>query len=277
MVQRMMSITTKAQTNEDNKIQFGDVELDKKSKILFSVNIIASLAIITVLLVSIVETGLSLLGFLSTFIHLLVFIPSIILVRLKKRRFAINWIYTFYFTTGISLVLNELYLKTGTGLYRMYYTTCFILLINIYTGVVAVESFNVYFKLVLSTSVITLNFAILIAFEGYKSDFLEPLFYSTLINTLSLYLAYKLWKINHELIDLVREKDKALMDSMAKVIDGFIPICAQCKSIRSENGEWSSVETYINGKSSNATFTHGLCDVCAAKAINDIENGRNKK
>jgi hypothetical protein len=44
----------------------------------------------------------------------------------------------------------------------------------------------------------------------------------------------------------------------------MIPICGWCKSIRSDQGYWQSVEQYVYAHT-DATFTHGICPTCAAK------------
>ncbi len=41
----------------------------------------------------------------------------------------------------------------------------------------------------------------------------------------------------------------------------MLPVCANCKSIRSVTGEWHTFEDYWHGHSS-FTFTHGLCPNC---------------
>ena len=35
-------------------------------------------------------------------------------------------------------------------------------------------------------------------------------------------------------------------------------MCSYCKKVRSEGGEWDSLEKYIEAHSST-TFTHGIC------------------
>jgi methyl-accepting chemotaxis protein len=54
-------------------------------------------------------------------------------------------------------------------------------------------------------------------------------------------------------------------DAMAKrtrrVITGLVPICAECKKIRNEQGAWEPVEQYVR-EHSEAEFTHGLCPHC---------------
>ncbi len=47
-----------------------------------------------------------------------------------------------------------------------------------------------------------------------------------------------------------------------KVLRGILPICANCKRIRSDDGQWEAVESYVRERT-NAEFTHGLCPNCA--------------
>ena len=56
------------------------------------------------------------------------------------------------------------------------------------------------------------------------------------------------------------------VDVLPKVqsLRGLLPICASCKSIRSEEGNWHRVETYVE-EHSEATFTHGICPTCLEK------------
>jgi len=49
-----------------------------------------------------------------------------------------------------------------------------------------------------------------------------------------------------------------------KVLKGILPICASCKRIRSDGGEWEQVESYVR-EHTNAEFSHGLCPDCAAR------------
>jgi PAS domain S-box-containing protein len=66
-------------------------------------------------------------------------------------------------------------------------------------------------------------------------------------------------------VDAERELEKAL----ARVISGFLPICAQCKAIRDSAGKWISIEKYIFDKS-QVQFSHGYCPECAKKVLSDL-------
>ena len=48
------------------------------------------------------------------------------------------------------------------------------------------------------------------------------------------------------------------------LIDGILPICASCKRIRDEQGDWHEIEGYFHEKT-GADFSHSLCDKCVKK------------
>jgi hypothetical protein len=56
--------------------------------------------------------------------------------------------------------------------------------------------------------------------------------------------------------------------SEIKVLEAFLPICAQCKKIRNQQGAWQQLEVYI-GQHSNTQFSHGYCPECAKKAMEE--------
>jgi GAF domain-containing protein len=49
-----------------------------------------------------------------------------------------------------------------------------------------------------------------------------------------------------------------------KELQGLLPICAWCKSIRDDQGYWKRLETYLHANSS-VRFTHGICPTCLEK------------
>jgi len=50
---------------------------------------------------------------------------------------------------------------------------------------------------------------------------------------------------------------------------GFLPICAQSKKIRTDQGYWQEVETYL-AQHAPVAFTHGPCDECAAAMLREL-------
>jgi Domain of unknown function (DUF4118) len=58
---------------------------------------------------------------------------------------------------------------------------------------------------------------------------------------------------------IVAERDAAL--EKVSVLTGLLPVCAGCKSIRDEAGNWRSMEEYLS-EHSKARFSHGMCPAC---------------
>ena len=57
--------------------------------------------------------------------------------------------------------------------------------------------------------------------------------------------------------------NRDLKTALAEVraLRGILPICAHCKKIRNDRGEWEQLEAYILTRS-EAEFTHGICSEC---------------
>ena len=54
-----------------------------------------------------------------------------------------------------------------------------------------------------------------------------------------------------------------------KVLRGLIPICAKCKRVRTDTGDWQQLEVYIQDHS-EAEFSHGVCQVCMKEVYPDV-------
>lgn len=68
---------------------------------------------------------------------------------------------------------------------------------------------------------------------------------------------------------LERERDQyigRLQGALASVrtLRGLLPICANCKQIRDDEGYWHRVEHYVQ-RHTHAEFSHGICPECARK------------
>jgi hypothetical protein len=56
----------------------------------------------------------------------------------------------------------------------------------------------------------------------------------------------------------------AHQQNQLKVLKGLLPICASCKKIRNEKGDYQQMESYITAHS-QAKFSHTLCPECGTK------------
>lgn len=61
---------------------------------------------------------------------------------------------------------------------------------------------------------------------------------------------------------LVRKLQAAVLES--KMLHGLLPICASCKKIRDDHGDWNVLELYLRSHA-DVTFTHSLCPECLKK------------
>lgn len=64
-------------------------------------------------------------------------------------------------------------------------------------------------------------------------------------------------------------EDLRLALSRIKTLKGLLPICSSCKKIRDDEGYWHRVEQYIHDNSA-ASFTHGICPVCAEEMYGEF-------
>lgn len=67
---------------------------------------------------------------------------------------------------------------------------------------------------------------------------------------------------NEELSTMNNELRDALVH--VKKLQGLLPICANCKKIRDDDGYWQQIELYISNNT-DAKFSHGICPECAIK------------
>jgi hypothetical protein len=56
------------------------------------------------------------------------------------------------------------------------------------------------------------------------------------------------------------EHERALTRYVQR-LEGLLPICAFCKSIRNTDDQWEPLETFISTRS-DAEFSHGFCPTC---------------
>jgi DNA-binding response OmpR family regulator len=74
----------------------------------------------------------------------------------------------------------------------------------------------------------------------------------------------RLEQSNRERID---ELEQALEN--VERLQGIIPICAWCNSIRDDKDYWLKVEDYLEAHS-KTQFTHAICPACAEKQLAEI-------
>ena len=66
------------------------------------------------------------------------------------------------------------------------------------------------------------------------------------------------------------ETDLKSAQKEIQTLEEFIPICANCKKVRDDQGFWDQIESYI-AQRSDTRFSHSICPDCAEKLYPDIK------
>lgn len=108
-------------------------------------------------------------------------------------------------------------------------------------------------------------------------------FYITI--SIVILTSYGIESARHTFSKLLDEKNQALLKENVrleralneiKTLSGLIPICANCKKVRNDQGYWEQVETYIMEHSS-ADFSHSVCPECVDILYPEFKEGLTKK
>ena len=78
--------------------------------------------------------------------------------------------------------------------------------------------------------------------------------------------------IELSIFSIVMVFEAALLKNLYKrirLLEGFIPICANCKKIKNTDDQWEQIEQYIT-KHSLAQFSHGICPDCTRKLYPEL-------
>ena len=70
-----------------------------------------------------------------------------------------------------------------------------------------------------------------------------------------------------QLLTRTQELEQALRE--VKVLRKLIPICASCKRVRTDAGDWQQLEAYIQDHS-EVEFSHGVCQACMKQVYPDV-------
>lgn len=74
-------------------------------------------------------------------------------------------------------------------------------------------------------------------------------------------------KLLNEREELIHKLQAAL--DRVNLLTGLLPTCADCKKIRTAEGTWMQMESYISNHS-GAVFSHGFCEVCLEKRLREV-------
>jgi sigma-B regulation protein RsbU (phosphoserine phosphatase) len=81
-------------------------------------------------------------------------------------------------------------------------------------------------------------------------------------------------EMRFELNENVKELKKALAE--VRTLKGIVPICANCKNVRDDQGYWNRVESYLN-EHTEADFTHAVCPDCMKRLYPQFDDSNVKE
>lgn len=67
-------------------------------------------------------------------------------------------------------------------------------------------------------------------------------------------------------------RELRLANEEIRRLRSFLPICAECKAIRDDEGYWRSVEDYL-AEHVEVQFSHGICPSCTERALREVRSG----
>jgi phosphoserine phosphatase RsbU/P len=123
----------------------------------------------------------------------------------------------------------------------------------------------------------TLPYIIMLTIKGEKADIIAGLdagandYLSKPFDFGELRARVEVGRRMVEMQDALAAKVEELHQALdqIKTLRGIVPICANCKSIRDDQGYWSQVEVYVRDHT-EAEFTHGICPVCIKKLYPEL-------
>ena len=59
------------------------------------------------------------------------------------------------------------------------------------------------------------------------------------------------------------------LENRVEALESILPMCSGCKKTRDENGNWKSIESYIEARDEGTVITQGLCPECKAAHYGD--------
>ncbi|MBN2602449.1 MAG: tetratricopeptide repeat protein, partial [Candidatus Marinimicrobia bacterium] len=124
--------------------------------------------------------------------------------------------------------------------------------------------------ILLSLSSLFIIFGIIILYRQKSRDNKRLIVKNTEIFTAHQQLKHEI----EERINVEKERETLIGElkeslSRIKTLSGLIPICANCKKIRNDDGYYEQVEKYIMDHS-DAVFSHGICPDCMKILYSDL-------
>lgn len=72
--------------------------------------------------------------------------------------------------------------------------------------------------------------------------------------------------------DAELREQRRMGETLTQALSGFLSICAHCKAVRNEQGDWERIDHYVSRRS-EAVFSHGICERCLREHFGEPDGG----
>jgi len=101
--------------------------------------------------------------------------------------------------------------------------------------------------------------------EYSSTDMIRQAISIFLLLNISMAFSHLLSRRFHQLYLALKKEQADESAKLTEIIEKFLPICANCKSIRNNDGKWETIENYLNKNEKEIKLTHSICDNCMKK------------
>ncbi len=108
----------------------------------------------------------------------------------------------------------------------------------------------------------------LVAMEAGVDDFLSKPFHREELK-MRLRNGERILSLQRTLEGRIRELEEANLH--VQTLQGFLPICAYCKSVRNDSDFWEHIEHYIAERAEQLFFSHSICPTCYDTHVKPME------
>ena len=141
------------------------------------------------------------------------------------------------------------------------------------------QFFNFSFRLMLIPPLVitTLQILFLFAFKDIEGLYQKHVILSGFLiaNAIGV-ISFRQKNINKRTIFLDVEEQKSLVMELektiehAKLLEGVVPICSYCKSVRKDERMWQQIEDFVSS-GSNLQFSHSICPECMSQHFPKVD------
>lgn len=191
---------------------------------------------------------------------------ALILIRIGKAESAPHVFLILFINLGVSGIIDTYYAIPPVSFETIYRTSMYFIFISIIYIIYNFDSKNDGIIWGITNSLMIIRYIIMIHKNSVQFiSNIYDLIFALVIMNIGIFSGFLIHNLHLFFFKMIQGKHDAEIGFLTQVIGEYIPICANCKSIRIKDGKWQRIESFVEENSLNVKFTHGLCDICIKK------------